>query len=255
MPDQRPRRAMRWMFSRRNERRLNSISLLVTSIGGVVALLITVIALFVPDDDDPPAADLGYVASLPGAQPTCERASSWVVPGPVSPGTRFDPRQPPPRGVLATGSRIDVTVQGPPGRTLVLRSLTGNVLKRTAPTTGAHLKPGGCGGQIIPRFLTLDLDARQPVAVPSPSPGDSSTVDDQLRITVAEEDPQSLLIDLMVADSAVEFVLELSWSVGSEQRMTTIDDDGRPFTVSSLANATPMCITDGVAEPASGPEC
>lgn len=178
---------------------------------------------------------LVYVVTLPRVRSGC--GSSWIVPGPVAEGATFPARESPPDGTLGTGSSIGVIVQETSGRTVVLHSLRAQVVGRTAPSRGVHLYDSGCGGFLPTARLRVDLDDEAPVAVLRATPGQAGA-DPAFPWTVAENDPVSYTVEVDVSQGLARFVLVLDWTWGNQRRQTTIDNDGKPFVVSSLDQVT-----------------
>ncbi|MFE1577397.1 helix-turn-helix domain-containing protein [Streptomyces fradiae] len=130
----------------------------------------------------------------------------------------------------------ELAVQGTGEETVVLHALRVRVVDRAAPLPGnAYWMGVGCGGEMTPMGLDINLDAAQPRVVPvAGRQGDRVIPASDFPYKVSATDPQVLKVTAHTAGHSVRWYLELEWSSGGRQGTLRIDDRGRPFEVSAL---------------------
>lgn len=135
-----------------------------------------------------------------------------------------------------TGVRI--TVQGKGPEAVVLESLQVRVAARRSPERhNVYRMDSGCGGSLTPRMFDVDLDRSRPVArsvagndTGEPIPAVS------FPYRVSASDPEVLLVTGRAVSCDCEWYLQLRWSSGGRTGTVRIDDGGRPFRTSALAD-------------------
>ncbi|MEU7566618.1 helix-turn-helix domain-containing protein [Streptomyces fradiae] len=130
----------------------------------------------------------------------------------------------------------ELAVQGTGEEAVVLHALRVRVVDRAAPLPGnAYWMGVGCGGEMTPMGLDINLDAAQPRVVPvAGRQGDRVIPASDFPYKVSATDPQVLKVTAHTAGHSVRWYLELEWSSGGRQGTLRIDDRGRPFEVSAL---------------------
>jgi hypothetical protein len=208
------------------------IALAVVAVVLAVAVVLVVFAVNDDDQADSGQTDSGPpVAAVSSFMPVGCR-TGWVVPD------RGDERIPyttrPLAGVLSSGGEVTVTVQGLTGRSVVLQSMTVEVVRRSPPMAGVYL-PEGCQGEVTPRQFVLDLDAAAPRIVTEP--GSVS-----FPYKVNDIEPEQFVITPEVTAGDVEWRLRLRWTSGGETGELMVDDAGKPFRTTATAGARKFCF-------------
>ncbi|MET7424701.1 hypothetical protein [Dactylosporangium sp. NPDC005555] len=161
--------------------------------------------------------------------------SGWVVPDPGDTPVPFDPHRPPAKAVLSGGGEVTVTVQGLTGRSVVLQSMTVEVLHRSPALTGVHL-PFGCQGVVPPRKYRLDLDAAAPRITP-----EAGTATFPYRVD--EVEPEQFLITPDVTTGDIEWRLLLQWTSGADEGTLILPEAGKaPFRFTATTAARTFCF-------------
>lgn len=212
----------------RNDRR-GVIALAVVAVllaAGLVALVVW------PEStpDSPVAAVVEY-------QPVDCR-SGWVVPDQGQQEIAYRGFTLPADAVIASGSRVTVTVQGTGGQAVVLQSARVEVQRSLPRPTGLFLR-AGCGSEVEPRYFRVDLDRPEPRVVP-----ESGTPDFPYRVDQAE--PEQLVVTPQVTDALVEWRLRVAWTSGEESGELVLDDGGEPFRTAAVTGSREFCL-DGEA--------
>ncbi|MFJ8588810.1 helix-turn-helix domain-containing protein [Streptomyces sp. NPDC093595] len=140
-------------------------------------------------------------------------------------------------GVPASEMLIEVVLQGTGKETVVLKDLHVRTVGKAEPLPGnAYVMGVGCGGEMRPQSLDVDLDAARPRPVPvAGQQGDRILPATDFPYKVSADDPHVLKISAHTADRAVRWYLELEWSSGGRSGTLRLDDRGRPFTTSAAA--------------------
>ncbi|MEU2869567.1 helix-turn-helix transcriptional regulator [Streptomyces olivoreticuli] len=140
--------------------------------------------------------------------------------------------------VPAGNLRMEVTVQGTGTTPVVLHGLYVHVVDSgKAPAWSGYTMGAGCGGELAPASFAIDLDDASPRPRPVPGKeGERPTSTTDFPYKVSATDPQVLDIDASTLGHDVRWYLELAWSSGGRQQITTIDDHGRPFRTTALNN-------------------
>ncbi|QIP88904.1 helix-turn-helix domain-containing protein [Streptomyces sp. Tu 2975] len=135
-------------------------------------------------------------------------------------------------------TRVRITVQGKGPEAVVLESVQVRVAARRAPERhDVYRMDSGCGGSLTPRMFDVDLDRSRPVArsvagndAGEPIPAVS------FPYRVSASDPELLLVTGRTVTCDCEWYLQLRWSSGGRTGTVRIDDGGRPFRTSALAD-------------------
>lgn len=135
-------------------------------------------------------------------------------------------------------TRVRITLQGKGTGTVVLESLHVRVVSRRTPGMhAAYRMDAGCGGSLTPRLFDVDLDKARPVprSVAGNDAGEPlPAVSFPYRISSAE--PEVLLVTGRTVACDCDWYLQLRWSSGGRSGTVRIDDGGRPFRTSGLAD-------------------
>ncbi|WP_175435605.1 hypothetical protein [Streptomyces hawaiiensis] len=155
----------------------------------------------------------------------------------IAPGSR------PSDGVAASSTRLGFTVQGMDGQTVTLLDIKVDVLKKEAPLRGTRV-PVVCQGDPPNRNLTADLDLKSPYAHKAPArEGDGgSSSDTGWPYTVSGSDPEHFVVSPTTRRHDVTFTLLLQWAWNGRRGQIRIDDQGKPFRVTSDRNAIQLCL-------------
>jgi hypothetical protein len=184
-------------------------------------------------------SDPAYQEYLPGLGVDC--GPDWIVPDPVDQAI-FDAEAAPTGSAMVSGGKVGIVLQGDAERVIILHRLRAKVVERSAPVTGFGRVAGEpCGGQVLTSYLKMDFDDAAPLAVPRPKVADNK----QFPFTLKEDDPIQLDVDLSVTNNSVQFVLLLDWTWMDQQHTMTIDNDGKPFVLSSPEAAPTICNDNG----------
>ncbi|MGW5612521.1 helix-turn-helix domain-containing protein [Streptomyces sp. NPDC003877] len=133
---------------------------------------------------------------------------------------------------------VQLSVQGRSDRAVVLDALRVRVVGRAAPVRGnAYAMDQGCGGSVTPRSFDVDLDKDRPIAravagsdAGTPIPAVS------MPYRVSARDPEVLLVNARTRGCDCRWYLELDWSSEGRTGTVRIDDAGRPFRTSGIAD-------------------
>ncbi|MGI5481396.1 helix-turn-helix domain-containing protein [Streptomyces lavendofoliae] len=166
-----------------------------------------------------------YVVDRPPAQvpppPSEQDARGWVTALGGAPGGDM---------------MMDLSVQGTGQETVVLHALRVRVVEKDAPLAwNAYTMGVGCGGEMTPRSLDINLDVARPRTVPvAGRQGDREIPAGDFPYKVSASDPQMLRVTAHTAGHAVRWYLELEWSSGDRRGTLRVDDHGRPFATSAV---------------------
>lgn len=218
-------------FSRRAVTALVAIAALLCSAG------IAAFVLMARHEDQTQAAGSSALAQTPiaavvfTAPVPCR--SGWVVP---DSGQRLIPYADdtaPVGAVLSSDGNVTITVQGVSGQTVVLQSMTVEIVHRAKPMSGIYL-PVGCQGELPPRQYVLNLDSPTPRVVPQPGSVGFPYV-------VSNDDPEQFVVTPDTSDGDVQWRMFLTWSSGSRHGQIVLDDSGKPFRTTAIASARKYC--------------
>ncbi|MER7692122.1 helix-turn-helix transcriptional regulator [Streptomyces sp. NPDC097610] len=131
---------------------------------------------------------------------------------------------------------VQISVQGRSPTAVVLTALHVRIVSRGSPLPGnAYAMGGGCGGDLMPRRFTVNLDADRPVTRPKDGADIERTIPAvHFPYRVSAEDPEVLLVDATTQDYDARWYLELDWSSQGRTGTIRIDDHGRPFHTTSI---------------------
>ncbi|MEU5524485.1 helix-turn-helix domain-containing protein [Streptomyces sp. NPDC047860] len=133
---------------------------------------------------------------------------------------------------------VELSVQGTSGTAVVLTALRVRVTGRVAPAPGnAYAMDQGCGGALTPRSFHVDLDKDRPIAR-AVAGNDAGTPIPAVKLpyTVSATDPEVLIVTARTRDCDCRWYLELDWSSQGRTGTVRIDDQGRPFRTSGIAD-------------------
>ncbi|MCC3766889.1 hypothetical protein [Streptomyces sp. UNOC14_S4] len=132
---------------------------------------------------------------------------------------------------LATGGVVDVTVQGPKDKAIVLTGLELDLKHRSRDVPGKRMAMGtGCGADIPPRRYAAALDDPAPAFKLEQQLPDG-TLDPKavgFPYKVSAGDPEYLHLESW-CDDYVEWTAKLRWVSDGVQGTTEINDKGKPF--------------------------
>ncbi|MFV0128431.1 helix-turn-helix domain-containing protein [Streptomyces sp. HMX112] len=166
-----------------------------------------------------------YVVDRPPAQvpppPSEQDARGWVTALGGAPGGDM---------------LMELVVQGTGSETVVLHALHVRVVEKDAPLPwNAYTMGVGCGGDMTPQSLDVNLDVARPHTVPvAGRQGDREIPAGDFPYKVSAGDPQMLRVTAHTVGHAVRWYLELEWSSGDRRGTLRVDDHGRPFATSAV---------------------
>lgn len=131
---------------------------------------------------------------------------------------------------------VQVSVQGRSSTAVVLEALRVRIVSRGNPAAGsAYAMDQGCGGDLTPRRLAVNLDADRPIARPKDgADSEHSLPAVHFPYRVSAEDPEVLLVDATTLAHDTRWYLELDWSCQGRTGTIRVDDHGRPFRTTSI---------------------
>ena len=145
-------------------------------------------------------------------------------------------------GIPASGNDVVVTLQGLNGHTVVVNSISVDVVSRTEPPHGtypANILP--CGAGLVPYRFQADLDAT-PVSVTAVA-DDPAVAEGQAHrpstcpMRSAAQSRRSG-ISAVTNTCTCEWMATLEWTSDGQQGTRPITDNGRPFRVAAVTRAT-----------------
>ncbi|MEU1557557.1 helix-turn-helix transcriptional regulator [Streptomyces scabiei] len=143
------------------------------------------------------------------------------------------------RAVHAGTADVQIMVQGRGSAAVVLDALYVRVVDRAAPAADrgvVYSLSDGCGAGILPRCLSVDLDAHRPRA--RSMPGDDGTgtrvpaIDFPYRVSLQK--PEVLVVTALNRTCTCDWYLDLAWSSQGRTGTVRVDDHGRPFRSTSI---------------------
>ncbi|MCP9945081.1 transcriptional regulator [Streptomyces somaliensis] len=174
----------------------------------------------------PHPCDQSYLVDRPPARvpppPSPQDARGWVTALGGTPADRM---------------MMELSVQGTSEEVVVLHALHVRIVEKGAPLPWTtYLMGDGCGGQMTPMSLDINLDAARPRVVPvAGQQGDREIPATDFPYKVSATDPQMLRVTAHTAGHSVRWYAELEWSSGDRRGTLLIDDRGRPFATSAAA--------------------
>jgi hypothetical protein len=192
---------------------------------------------------------LAATVTVPSPEPSCQGGGTgWVFDkGPQQlPGV-------PPRGdvnawatanggIPASGNYVNVDVQGLDGHTVVVDSISVNVVSRAEPLQGTWAETWAQCGGLIPYRFQLNLDTA-PVAITAipdegagPAGGERRPVD--LPHSVNGSEPEVWHLTAVTTTCTCEWTATLNWTSDGKQGHTDLTDNGHPFRVAAVTRST-----------------
>ncbi|HKR49345.1 MAG TPA: hypothetical protein VJT72_07140, partial [Pseudonocardiaceae bacterium] len=163
--------------------------------------------------------------------------SGWVVPDRGNAPIPYNLAKAPADAVLSSGGQVTVTVQGLTGRSVVLQSITVDVINRSPAMTGVYL-PLPTQGDVPPRKFRLNLDSTAPQIVSEPG-----TV--SFPYYVNEVEPEQFVITPEVTTGDIEWRLILKWTSGPDEGQLVLPDVEKPpfrTTATTAARKLEFCF-------------
>ncbi|MDG5801266.1 hypothetical protein P9869_00980 [Streptomyces ossamyceticus] len=147
------------------------------------------------------------------------------------------------RAVHGGPTGIQITVQGRGSAAVVLDALHVRVVNRAAPAADrgtVYSLSDGCGAGIVPRYFSVNLDARQPLTRSVPGDNGSGTKIPAINFpySVSLQEPEVLVVSTLNESCTCDWYLELAWSSQGRTGTVRIDDHGRPFRSTSTKGLT-----------------
>jgi hypothetical protein len=136
-------------------------------------------------------------------------------------------------GVLADLQTVRIILRGREQPVVHVDSVSVKVLGRTTPRTGWFNAWTGCGGVAAPRILAVDFD-KQPPSTQWLIEGEKA---DAPSFTVSSTEEEVIDIEATSLRDEVQWVVEVRYSALGKDGVLQIDNDGKPFVVTTIANA------------------
>ncbi|MER6953318.1 helix-turn-helix transcriptional regulator [Streptomyces sp. NPDC000618] len=135
-------------------------------------------------------------------------------------------------------TNLRISVQGRDSAAVVLEAVHVRVVNRTTPASRrgiAYSMYEGCGAILVPRYFSVNLDARRPLArsMPGNDPDRPAPAID-FPYQVSLQEPEVLLLAASTESCTCDWYLELDWSSQGRTGTVRIDDHGRPFRTTSI---------------------
>ncbi|NEC86695.1 helix-turn-helix transcriptional regulator [Streptomyces sp. SID12501] len=135
-------------------------------------------------------------------------------------------------------TNLRISVQGRDSAAVVLEALHVRVVNHTTPASRrgiAYSTYEGCGAILVPRYFSVNLDARRPLArsMPGNDP-DRPAPAIGFPYQVSLREPEVLLLAARTESCTCDWYLELDWSSQGRTGSVRIDDHGRPFRTTSI---------------------
>jgi hypothetical protein len=133
---------------------------------------------------------------------------------------------------------LRISVQGRGSAAVVLEALHVRLVDRTTPAARrgiAYSMYEGCGAVLVPRYFSVNLDARRPLArsMPGNDPDrPEPAIDFPYQVSLRE--PEVLMLSARTVSCTCDWYLELDWSSQGRSGTVRIDDHGRPFRTTSI---------------------
>ncbi|GAA2709735.1 hypothetical protein ACFY2R_23480 [Micromonospora olivasterospora] len=154
-------------------------------------------------------------------------------------------------------TRVRLSVVGQWSAPVFVTQIRARVLRRSAPLSHAYVFQQSQGGG-EPLKIGFDLDEPDSIArVIGPDGRLGGAYVDDRSLTLTPGEPLTIDVQAQTGRSYCEWAIEFDLDLDGEQRVVTVDDDGRPFRSTSLANHYQdryhASITGGLAFDGAGP--
>jgi hypothetical protein len=128
---------------------------------------------------------------------------------------------------------VIVTIQARPGQVVYLTGFEFDVSKRQPPLHGTTVAPA-CGGPVLGRFVSADLDSSPPRIIatssdPTAVVGGLNATPLKLPYEVTYRDGLVLILDAQVKKYDCTWSADIMWASGGRTGDLVIDENGAPF--------------------------
>jgi hypothetical protein len=179
---------------------------------------------------------LDQIAAPPGQDQEIEKREQWAA----NLG-----------GVQANHMDVQVTILGRSAEPVILTNLRVRIVSRRFPLRGTHITYGPIGEGVFERYLSVNLDSSPPKITDSVDqrflvegdPKDEKPV--RFPYKVSQTDPEVFYIAVNTKKCDCTWIAELFWTTRGKNGSTIIDDNGRPFRVTSSGNSASYYSNDG----------
>lgn len=135
-------------------------------------------------------------------------------------------------------TNLRISVQGRDSAAVVLEAVHVRVVNRTTPAARpdiAYSMYEGCGAILVPRYFSVNLDARRPLArsMPGNDPDRPAPAID-FPYQVSLQEPEVLMLAARTESCTCDWYVDLDWSSQGRTGTVRIDDHGRPFRTTSI---------------------
>jgi hypothetical protein len=134
-------------------------------------------------------------------------------------------------GVIANYQQLRFVVRGRTDAIVHLDEIRIRVVERRQPPCGWVNLWGGLGASVPPRVLVANLDTGSAEWFVDEQPAKRPA------FTVTASDEETFDLELSVSDHEVSWVVEIAYSSADRDGVFVIDDDGKPFVLTSRSRA------------------
>ena len=145
-------------------------------------------------------------------------------------------------GVIAMDQAVRVVLRGRESSPVIVNGLAARILSTKAPRSGWFNAWDGCGAAVDTREIHVDLSRNPPSTTWYDKHGNEMG---PLTLRVSSTDHEVIDIFAHTAREEVQWVLDVSYTSAGKDGVLRIDNDGKPFVVTALANAVGYQYFDG----------
>jgi hypothetical protein len=145
-------------------------------------------------------------------------------------------------GVIARDQTVRVVLRGRESSPVIVNGLAARILSTKAPRPGWFNAWDGCGAAVDTREIHVDLSRNPPSTTWYDKDGNEMS---PLTLQVSSTDHEVIDIFAHTAREEVQWVLEVSYTSAGKDGVLPIDNHGKPFVVTALANAVGYQYSDG----------
>ena len=136
-------------------------------------------------------------------------------------------------GVLAEEENVRLVLRGRDTATVHIDDVRIKVVRRTAPRAGWYNANLGCGAGVEPRLVETNFDRRPS----TPTWRVEGEIVDRPAFTVSSSDEEVFDVRVYTSRDEVTWVVEIPYSSVQAKGVLRVDDHGKPFMITSVANA------------------
>ena len=141
--------------------------------------------------------------------------------------------------IPASTVEMEISLTGPENHAVVITGLQFHVHSRKPAPAGVWLYvPGQCGGDSSYHYAKVDFDTAAPYYLPYSQPKNERADELRFPYTTSSIDLLSLQVVITSDHSDCTWDATLSWIDGGTTKSVTIDDNGKPFEITSVTGMT-----------------